>query len=136
MAVDYAKAAQLALRLIQENGRAITLVYLGQTPEDPAKPWRGNTDARNNPKAQVDTYGAFVPPSGAGLGFLSQDSELVKRAEQILLIAAQSVLGYNVEEFNEVIDPEDLVNTRWRIDMVEMLKPGPLRILYAVGVKR
>lgn len=136
MAVDYAKAAALALRLINENGRAITLVKLGQTPGDVNKPWRSNTTNRTVPEAEEAAFGVFVPPSGSGLGFMSEDSELVKTSEQILLVAAAGVVGYKVEDFNEVIDPEDAVNTRWRITGVELLKPGSTRILYAIGVKR
>ncbi len=136
MAVDYQKAAQLALRLISENGRAVTLVKLGQTAADPAKPWRGNPDARNTPEASAATTGVFVPASGGGLGFISEDSELVKRSEQILLVAAESVSSYKIEDFNEVIDPEDAIDTRWRVTQVEMLKPAGIRLLYAIGVRR
>lgn len=136
MAVDYQKAAQLALRLISENGREVTLVKLGQAASDPAKPWRGNPDARTTPEAEAIAPGVFVPASGSGLGFFSEDQELIKRSEQILLVAAESVSSYKLEDFNEVIDPEDIVNTRWRIELVRMLKPGAIRLLYAIGVKR
>jgi hypothetical protein len=136
MPVNYTNAALLAGRLLEENGRPLTLVKLGQTPDDSDKPWRGTTDARNVPEAQIEAYGVFAPASGGGLGFVAEDSEMVRLSEQIVLVAATALSGYKVEDFNEIIDPEDSINTRWRITKVEMLKPGPVRILYAIGVKR
>jgi hypothetical protein len=136
MPVNYTNAAATASRLIEENGRAITLVKLNQTPTDVDKPWRGTTDARNVPELSLAAFGVFVSPSGGGLGFIAEDSEMVRLSEQIVLVAAASLSGYKVEDFNEIIDPEDNINTRWRITKVEMLKPGPVRILYAIGVKR
>lgn len=136
MAVDYQKAAATALRLINENGRAVTLVKLGQVAADPAKPWRANPNNRVTPQAEQPATGVFVPASGSALGFLSEDNEMVKQSEQILLVAAAGVVGYKVEDFNEVVDPDDAIDTRWRITGVELLKPGAVRILYAIGVKR
>ncbi len=45
MAVDYARLAILARRLIQENGREVLLIQPSLTPDDPLKPWRGPNDA-------------------------------------------------------------------------------------------
>lgn len=117
----------LATRLIAAKGRGVSLVRLSATAADPAKPWNGAgapTEA-----ARVDVRACFVPPSGAdfGRGFITEDQ--LKRCDQVALVAPGSA---DYAQFSAVED--DVM--RWKIEWVQVLKPGEAVLLYALGVKR
>jgi hypothetical protein len=126
--MDYARAVALAQRLINKNGRTITVEQLSSTPADPSKPWKGpgapTVAASATPKA------VFLPVSSASeLGLFAKDDELLKRVEQLVLLAADGVNAF--DEFHRIND-----TVVYRIDWVRALKPGDTVILYAMGIKR
>lgn len=125
--MDYVALAQTALELIKANGRQVTFRQLVDTPADSNKPWRGAAD----PTAGGTTEAAWcvaVPPSSANqLGMSTTDNDLVKRSEQILIVAP----GLNdLADFEEVIDG----TVTYRITGVETLRPADVTLLYFVGV--
>ncbi len=135
MAVNYTKLADTALRLVQDSGRDMTFRRLNRTPADVAKPWRGATAPRATAglDTSVTAKAVVVPPGQSStLGFLAEDSELVKRSEQILLVALGSTSTVDLSTYDEVLDGATL----WKIDLVQILKPGGTVLLFAVGVKR
>ena len=84
MALDYTSFQNLAERLIEENGRTISLVRRDQAnPTDPAKPWRGSTEAD---EITVVVKGVFVEYEK-----MDFDGSLVRRGDKRVLIAAKSV---------------------------------------------
>ena len=126
--MDYARAVALAQRLITKNGRAITVQQLGSIPADVTKPWKGAA----NPTVvnSVETVGVFVPHAGSeDLGKFLVDEELLKRVEQVVLIAGG---GTDLTTYQQVLDEGSV----WKIDWIRGLKPGSVTVLYAVGVKR
>jgi hypothetical protein len=126
--MDYARAVALAQRLINKNGRTITVERLSSTPTDANKPWKGPSAPTVAGSAQPK--GVFLPVSSASeLGLFAPDDELLKRIEQLVLIAADGVNAFDT--FHRISD-----GVLYRIDWVRVLKPGDTVILYAMGIKR
>lgn len=120
-----------AQRLIKENGRSVTLIGFNTTVAVADKPWDGPTDPRVSPAATLVLSAVFVQPASATkLGLGLETSDLIQRAEQIMIIApgAEANLGL----YQEVDDGGE----RWKISGVEILRPGSLLILAFIGVKR
>lgn len=131
MALDYVSFQNLAERLIEENGRTISLVRRDQgNPADPSKPWRGSTGAD---KITVVVKGVFIE-------FEKQDFDgtLVRRGDKRLLVAAKSVTdesnasNLKIEDYDEVLD----AGVRWKIITAELIEPGDLRIMFDLQVRQ
>jgi len=125
--MDYARAVALAQRLIDKNGRGITVQQLSATPADANKPWKGA--GAPTVAAQATPKGVFVPASGNDLSSFGIDNELLKRVEQVVLIAADGTNAF--DEFHRISD-----GVLFKIEWVRVLKPGDTVIIYAMGVKR
>lgn len=126
---DYVKLAATATRLIKANGRLITLQKLSATPADATKPWNG--PAAPTVAVQVTNVGAvFVPPGGSGLGRSVVDDELIKRCDQIALVAP---VEEGLETMSRILDTD---GQTWKIEWVQVLKPAAKTLLYVIGVKR
>lgn len=133
MAFDYTEIQGVAETLITEFGRSVTLEKFNETLQDAGKPYLGSADPRSSPLATVTISAAVVEPdSTVQLGIATKDSELVKRSEQVMIIAPGVSLAEDLATFDEVVDG----STRWKIQVVETLKPGPVILLYFVGVAR
>lgn len=127
---DLVKLIATAQRLIKANGRAVTFIRHDETLADAAKPWDGPTDARTTPAETQALDAVFVPPASAvRLGLSTEQSDLIIRSEQIMIVSPGTV---DLSRFQEVLD-DDIY---WKINMVEVLKPGPTVLLGFVGVKR
>lgn len=140
--VNYAKLAVTAEKLIEKNGRSVTLVKRSTVPETPSEPWKGPVDevytdgtpGALGDKAGVVVFAAFVD--------VSSDSELaefftslggeVRRGTKAALVAGLSVTPEAIEEFDVVVDGDDV----WNIESTDTLRPGTVVLLYALGLKR
>jgi hypothetical protein len=126
--MDYARAVALAQRLILKNGRAIDVIRFSPTAADANKPWRG--PGTPTVAQTVSTTAVFLPHASLGdLGKLGIDEEMLKRVEQVALVAGGAT---DLSSFNAFVDG----GSRWKIDWVRELKPGSTSVLYAIGVKR
>jgi hypothetical protein len=143
MAIDQARMAQIALRLIEENGRDTVFVKFNRTPDDPAAPWQGSsaTPATAAEGDRQPARAAFVPPQGAFFGrsigpfdprrARSVDETSFERLDQVALIAAAGLPStVDLETFDAVEDG----GRAWRIVNVETLKPADIPLVYAVGL--
>jgi len=128
-ALDYDEFTTLALELIRDTGREITIEKLLAAPQDEDKPWRGVGTDGQTVEASVDTFGTFVPPSGTDLGQIVTDKELLKRVEQVVLVPGNEE---PIELYTSILDG----GSRWKIDWAQVLKPGDTIVLYAFGIKR
>lgn len=132
MALDYANFRLLAERLIEANGRDISLVRRDQgNPVDPAKPWRGSTEADT---ATVVVKGIFIEFEKEDF-----DGSLVRRGDKRVLIADKSVIdeggaipNLKIEDYDHILDGA----TRWKIITAELIEPGPLRIMFDIQVRQ
>lgn len=125
---DHSDFIALAQELIAEEGRAITVQQLGATPADNAKPWQG--PATPTVTTDADVFGVFLPVSSLqDLGFKSEDDDLIKRADQVILVPPTTV---DLRDMHQVLDKSVV----WKIEWVQVLEPGDQVILYAFGVSR
>jgi len=135
MADFYEKMAAVAEKQITKRGRSISVVKISRTPTDASKPWRADDTPREDTDLEdsILTMGAFVEPSSlVHFGFTSEDSELVKRSKQVVLIAGKSVNQADIDQYDEIWDGA----TIWKIDRTIRLKPGPVTLLYVVGLSQ
>lgn len=129
---DDAALIALAQRLITASGRAVTLVEFNSTLADANKPWEGAADPRVTPDSTLVVDAVFVEPQSAlRLGLIYLTDDMIKRAEQIMLISPGA--SDNLSSYQEVID-EDL--SRWKIIDNRVLKPGSSVILNYLTVER
>lgn len=128
--VDFVKLKATAQRLIAANGRAVTFIQHDQTLSDPAKPWKGPADPRATPASTSNQVAVFVEPfSATELGLSSIQTDLIKRSDQIMIVAAGVV---DLSQFQEVLDD----GVYWIITGIETLRPGTTTLLFFVGVRR
>jgi len=132
MALDYIAFQSLAERLIEENGRTLSLVRRDQgNPIDPAKPWRGSTEAA---EITVVVKGVFIDFEKEDF-----DGSLVRRGDKRILIADKSVTdeggnatNLKIEDYDHVLDAK----VRWKIITATLIEPGPLRIMFDLQVRQ
>lgn len=130
--VDLTPLIATAQRLITENGRAVTLVQFNTTPSNSDKPWLGPADPRSSPDSTLAVDAVFVNPGETfSLGASFKVSDLMKRSEQIMLVSPGASADMSL--YNEVIDTD---GSKWKIDQIEVLKPGTSVALVYVGVSR
>ena len=114
---DLSPQIATAQRLISRYGRPVTLEKLG--PSSGGK-------ATVSDALQVDAV--FVGPSS--LGFEARSSALVRRAEQIALVAPGA--DVKLDGYERLQDD----GTAWAIVGVEVLRPGDQTVLGYLSVKR
>ena len=129
--VDYVSLQSLAERLIEHNGRDLSLVRRDQgNPIDPAKPWRGSTEAAT----------ITVVVKGIVIDFEKEDFDgsLVRRGDKRILIANKSVTdestasNLKIEDYDHILDG----GVRWKIITAMLIEPGPLRIMFDLQVRQ
>lgn len=134
--VNYTALAATALRLVEANGRSVSLKRDNRTPDNAAQPWRGTSTAPDAGQggATETAIMAFVPASGSGLGRIAANAEgqLAVAYDQVGLVAASSVPGVDLEAFDRVLD----AGVDWRIVTRELLQPSGTPLLWVLGLKR
>lgn len=127
---DYTDLLNTAvLPLLEEFGRAITLVRFTTTPSDPAKPWRGAVDPRAGATLLVVNAAMVEPDTLVQLGLRLEVTDLVKRGAKIFMTASTT----DLEDFNEIKDSD---NTTWKITCVDRLQPAETTLCYFLRVER
>lgn len=124
---DHTNFVELAKRLIAKQGRQITLKKLAATTADATKPWKGTGPATTS--AEATTPAVFLPAQGSGLGKVVTDKELLKRADQVALVAPHET---DLEDMTIIVDD----SVQWKIEWVQVLKPADQLCLYVFGVCR
>lgn len=128
MAYDYSDDIAFAVEMVAEYGRPITLTKVAR-----------DVDAANplGTPAAVDTVVADIPavfvyPSGlVNLGLSVKSRELMKQSEQIAIIAADGANSF--DQFTTITDQD---GSEWAVMRCEVFKPGPVPVLYYLGVNR
>ncbi len=128
-ALDYAPLQAEARQLIADTGRLVTLEVLSSTPADAARPWRGPAAPAVASSRQAPAV--FVPAQGGDLGLMVVSDELLKRAEQVCLVGPAAD-GFDFAQCTSIQDN----GQRWAVQWAQVLRPGGLPLLYALGVTR
>ncbi len=116
--VDYVKLAATAKRLIDANGRAISIVP--RSLADPSKPWLGTVD-----DTPVPAIGVFTEYNRRDI-----DGTKIQRSDQELSIAADG-LAVDIENVDAVLDGA----TTWQVVDTTVVKPGPIVLVYKLQVR-
>ena len=133
MPFDYATIATKSLQLVTDFGRDVTFVKFDETPDDASKPWRGDLTPRETPADSQTIKAVFAHPSSATrLGLTINEEAFVGRETQIVMIVPGPTSVIDFTAFDEIIDG----TVRWKITQTEVLKPGPLVMLYFFIVNR
>lgn len=130
MALNYANFRLLAERLINENGRTMTLTRQDQgNASDPTKPWRSSTGA-----AEIS-----FPVVGVVIEYEKDevDGTLILRGDKRLLVAAKDIddaspANTKVEDYSKITDGAVV----YRIINAQVIEPGDTRILYDLQVRQ
>ena len=129
--VNYVSLANLAERLIEENGRTFTLVQAGETAVDPAKPYGPDTTAGQTRHTVLGVITEFENED--------IDGTLIRRGDKRCLIAHNSIVDVAsgtesliIEEFDTLEDGTEV----WKIEGVETIHPGDTRIMYDLQLRK
>lgn len=126
MSEFYDEMILVANELITEFGRNVSFQEFSKNITDANKPWKGGTEIIE----QVDDVPAcFVPLAGSDLGKLGISEELLKRTDQIALVAP---VQENLERMHAILDD----GVRYKIDWIKTLRPATQTVLYVIGVTR
>lgn len=129
---NYPALQATAQRLVDVNGGDVTFRQFEQDPANPAEPWDGPADPRGSLAAELVQRAVLVQPTGiSALGIAYVTTDLLKRSEQIMIVAGTD--GVDLSEFNEV----DTIGGSYKIVGIERLQPdGATILLWYVGVAR
>jgi len=131
--VDYVKLSATAKRLIEANGRVITLIQDNKVPASAAEPWKGATPGTETISS---ISGVFVPPNTVrqfGLTSLGKGTEMIDmidRSEQIAIVNPET------RELAQFSHLQEADGTRWGIIGLQILKPADIQLLAFIGVRR
>lgn len=132
MALDYIKFRELAERLIEANGRDLSLVRRDQAnPVDSTKPWRKSTEAAT---ITFTVKGVFIEFEKEDF-----DGSLIRRGDKRVLIADKSVTDEGVPASNLKIEDYDHIldgTVRWKIITANLIEPGNLRIMFDIQARQ
>lgn len=127
--VDYTNMAAMALRLVTQNGKTITVAKLDTAPSDATKPWRGPADQRAPYVDSQSVKAVEIPLSG--IGKLVSKKDIPDDVTDFYIVAPEpstpSLLG-----FDEVVDGA----VTSRVTKMEVLKPADVVLLYIIGVQK
>ncbi len=129
--VDYVSLAKTAERLIEENGRTVTLVQAGETAVDPAKPYGPDTSVG---QTRHTVLGVITEFDNEDI-----DGTLIRRGDKRCLIAHNSIVNVAsgaesivIEDFDTLEDGTEV----WKIEGVDTIHPGDIRIMYDLQLRK
>ena len=127
--VDHVKLAATAKRLVEANGRTVTLYEASSADAVAGQPYG---PALVTPVDADAVKACFVPVAGSGLGYTLRDraTSLSKVIVQECLVATTSLNAEDLRNADSISD-----GTRaWKIVVREELAPGDTSMLWAFGL--
>lgn len=131
--MDYAKLLATAKRLLQKNGKQITLSMLDDAAGATGKPWLAVANPRDpNVVDSIQVYAVNVPLSaGASLGIKADAIfELSKNIKSFYIAEPGTDTPDNFDQYQLLTDGSQEL----KIEFVEKLKPADTTLLYYIGV--
>jgi hypothetical protein len=120
---NFVKLAATALRLIEKNGRAVSIRKVTTAvPPDPTKPWIPGVEVT----ADTACVGAFFDSDRSYI-----TGQLIPEDTSLVLIAADG-LGVTPIGKDRLVDGADV----WEITSVGTLKPADVTLLFELMVKK
>lgn len=129
--VDFNRSAATAKRLVDKNGRDVTLVELDFDADNTSKPWRPQEKPRDTPASTASYRASFVPLAATDrLGFRRITEDMIKRSDATCLIGTSD----NLEKYQELIDSRD--GRRYKIMISDQLDPASPNVLWYLLLSR
>jgi hypothetical protein len=123
---NYVKLAATAKRLIELNGRTVTLVRKTRAPADAAKPWRGPSGTGNTVVASPK---AVIYPATEK----NEDGTLVSRGFEKAMVAHDSISpAQDLSDIDSIIDG----SVTYKVIKAYRIGPGDVVIHYEFDLKR
>ena len=128
MAKDYSALQDKAKDLIEHYGKTVELLKESRTAADPRAPWEGTTTEETR---VTDVYAGYVPLFGESpvVEAIAALGGTVNKSMNSFLIG--DVSGQDVRTFQKVVEDSKV----WRINKVDVIKPGGTVLLYQVEVE-
>lgn len=124
MPFDYSELAKVALSLVAEFGKSVTLIRQSTDPADPQKPWRANS-----PVANETTVNAAIIPIRESV--IVPQTALQRNATSVAYIASQGSGDVRGTHFLD-----ESADVRWRVLDIETYAPGPTPLLHVLFLVR
>ena len=138
--VNYVALAATAKRLIEANGRLVTLFKRDRDPAVAGQPWRGPDLIPTPPDGIIlgPIRVAFVPASGSGFGKMLFDGEtnLAVKIDQVGIMATVSAADLSVseadiEKMDSLLDGTEVL----KIVSKGHLKPADTSLIFLLGLQ-
>lgn len=120
MGINYTELLAEVKTVIEENGRAMTLVKQNDTPDDADVPWKDLTGS-NTSTPFIGVVGTFE--------WMEQGDSIVRRGDKKVL--AHADLGVDLDEYDQLIDGA----TTWNIIGMDKVSPGTKDLMYIMQVR-
>ena len=131
--MDYTKLLATVKRLLQKNGKQITLSMLDDADRTTGKPWLAVTDPRDTDVVDsTQVYAINLPLSaGASLGIKADSVELSKNIESFYIAEPGADTPDNFDQYQLLTD----AGQEFKIAFIQKLKPADTTLLYYIGVQ-
>lgn len=128
--VNYVRSAATAKRLIEENGRTVTLYRKVRTPVDVAKPWRGpdTTPATPDPNIVAQVKAVIYPVKEEDV-----DDGLVRLGMQTAMVAHDSLSP--TQDLSDIDAIKDGSYT-YKVVKAVVIGPGDVKLVYQFFLER
>ncbi len=130
MALDYAKLAATADKLIRENGKTCTFKQQSQTPADSSKPWRGA--GANVEVLTIPAFAVVIPNDEL------DDKEAMRRGDATAYIAASTFGNGDPFSAADLVLIDTMIDNEgytWHVHGVKIINPGAIRVLYTAELE-
>lgn len=117
---DYSGNVALARKLIDKFGRTVTVEKSSNIPADSNREWRGESAS-----ATLDVSAVLLDFDEADI-----DGTAVKRGDKRALVAPPTT-GEDLTGYETLVDE----GRTWRIESVQVLRPGSATILYTFQLR-
>ncbi len=131
MAVVHQNFVDLADKLIKKNGRTVFIRrQIGETEKEAGKPWLGTVSDTQDTK----TVAAFLDNDSRDLllmlpGEADQRTTLEREIDRIVFIPVKG-LPFDIEIEHQLVDGDKV----WEITQVNLIQPGPTKIVWKLRV--
>jgi len=126
---NFTKLAATAKRLIDANGRTVTITKQGSVPANSNQPWRGQNSTI---AGSVTGTAVFVSTEPGSLGIQWLNPDNTKRGDQVAFFAANNDGGKELETYDTITDGDKV----WKIVRAQLLAPADTRLIYIFEVAR
>ncbi len=121
----------LADRLVKKHGRTVSIRrQVGETLKEAGKPWLGTVVDTQDTR----TVAVFLDNDSRDMllmlpGEADQRTTLEREIDRVVFIPAQG-LSFDIEIEHQIVDGDKV----WEITQVNLIRPGPTKILWKLRV--